>query len=43
LRLSISKAAKELGGIVDSLRCWESAGKIEVERMLRPDVLAGDE
>lgn len=32
MRVSISEAAKELGVSVDTLRRWEVAGKIEVER-----------
>ena len=32
VRVSIGKAAKELGVLRDTLRRWEAAGKIEVER-----------
>jgi Predicted site-specific integrase-resolvase len=32
VKVSISEAAKELGVSVDTLRRWEAAGKIEVER-----------
>jgi excisionase family DNA binding protein len=32
MRVTISKAAKELGVSIDTLRRWEAAGKIEVER-----------
>ena len=32
MRVSIGKAAKELGVLRDTLRRWEAAGKIEVER-----------
>ena len=32
MRVSIGAAAEELGVTRDTLRCWEAAGKIEVER-----------
>jgi len=32
MKISISKAAQELGVSIDTLRRWEAAGKIEVER-----------
>ena len=32
MKVSISEAAKELGVSIDTLRRWEAAGKIEVER-----------
>jgi putative resolvase len=32
MRVSISEAAKELGVSIDTLRRWEAAGKLEVER-----------
>jgi putative resolvase len=32
MKVSISKAAKEMGVAIETLRRWEAAGKIEVER-----------
>src|SRR5258708_20839584 len=35
MKVSISKAAKEMGVAIETLRRWEAAGKIEVERTPR--------